>query len=142
EDKPALEGFSCSPAIPTTLAPGKSITCTGTHTITQDDLDAGKVADTACISATGATEECASAKVTAEQKPHLKITKEATPTTYSKVVDVITYTIVPTNHGYPTRRSSALEDEPALEGFSCSPPIPTTLAPGKSITCAGTHTVT
>src|SRR5205823_2871598 len=96
EDKPVLEGFSCSPPIPTTLAPGKSITCTGTHKITQADLDAGKLADTACVSATGATEQCAPAEVTAEQKPHLKITKEATPTTYSKVGDVITYTIVAT----------------------------------------------
>src|SRR5437763_5913570 len=82
KDEPALEGFSCSPTIPTTLAPGKSITCTGSHTITQADLDAGKLADTACVSATGAPEQCAPAEVTAEQKPHLKITKEATPTTY------------------------------------------------------------
>src|SRR5205823_6656375 len=97
DDTPALQGFSCSPTIPTTLAPGKSITCTGTHKITQADLDAGKVEDTACTSATGATEACGSAKVTAEQKPPLKITKEASPTTYSKVGDVISYTIVATN---------------------------------------------
>jgi hypothetical protein len=60
EDKPALEGFACSPSIPTTLAPGKSITCTGKHTVTQTDLEAGKLSDTACVSATGASEQCAS----------------------------------------------------------------------------------
>ena len=33
-DMPALEGFSCIPSIPAAeLAPGKSITCTGTHAI-------------------------------------------------------------------------------------------------------------
>ncbi len=41
-DSPALAGFKCTPAIPVAeLAPGKSITCTGTHTITQEDLDIG-----------------------------------------------------------------------------------------------------
>ena len=43
-DTPALTGFSCLPAIPVaTLAPGASITCTGTHAITQADLDPGIV---------------------------------------------------------------------------------------------------
>src|SRR2546426_70311 len=121
---------------------GKSITCTGTHKITQADIDAGKIADTACVSATGAKEACAPAEVTAEQKPHLKITKEASPTTYSKVGEVISYTIVATNTGNVTLSNVSVEDKPSLEGFKCSPTIPTTLAPGKSITCTGTHTIT
>src|SRR5439155_818365 len=142
KDEPALEGFSCSPAIPTTLAPGKSITCTGTHKITQRSEERREGEERTCGSATGAHEKRATAKVTAEQKPHLKITKEATPTTYSKVGDVITYTIVATNDGNVTLSNVSVKDEPALEGFSCSPTIPTTLAPGKSITCTGTHKIT
>ena len=43
-DTPALTGFSCVPAIPVaTFAPGASVVCTGTHAITQADLDAGIV---------------------------------------------------------------------------------------------------
>src|SRR5438094_5327794 len=77
-----------------------------------------------------------------KQEPKLSITKEASPKTYSKVGDVITYTIVATNTGNVTLNNVFVEDEPALEGFSCSPAIPTTLAPGKSITCTGTHKIT
>src|SRR4029077_4187323 len=141
KDEPALDNFSCVPANGSSLDPGKSIECTGTHTITQADLDARKIADTACVSATGATEACAPAEVTAEPKPKLGITKKASPETYSKVGDVITYTIVTTNEGNVTLNEVKVKDEPALEGFSCSPEVPTTLAPGKSITCTDTHKI-
>src|SRR4029077_16571236 len=142
EDKPALEGFSCSPSIPATLAPGASITCTGTHTITQADLDAGKIEDTACTTATGAKEACASTEQKAEPKPKLSITKKASPSTYRKVGDVISYEIVASNTGNVTLSGVSVEDKPALDNFKCSPSIPATLAPGASITCTGTHTIT
>src|SRR5207249_1706560 len=48
-DSPALANFSCSPAVPVaSLAPAGTITCTGTHTISQGDLDAGSFLNTAC----------------------------------------------------------------------------------------------
>src|SRR5260370_37931701 len=84
-------------------------------------LDAGKVEDTACTTATGANEQCASAKVTAKPEPALSITKEASPTTYSKVGEVISYTIVATNTGNVTLSNVSVEDKPALEGLKCSP---------------------
>src|SRR5437763_8893331 len=47
-DSPALTGLSCLPASPVAaLAPGDSIVCTGTHKITQADLDDGSFKDTA-----------------------------------------------------------------------------------------------
>src|SRR5207245_7668599 len=141
---PSLESFTCSPSNPATLAPTKSIECTCTHTITQADLDAGKISDTACVSSTtsGTNEPCASAEEKANQKPHLTITKEATPTTYSKVGDVITYKIVATNDGNVTLSKVTVKDDPALDGFSCVPPNESSLAPSKSMTCEGTHTIT
>src|SRR4029077_17457591 len=110
--------------------------------ITQADLDARKIADTACVSATGATEACAPAEVTAEPKPKRGITKQASPTKYSKVGEVISYTIVATNEGNVTLSNVSVKDEPSLEGFSCSPGGSTTLATGNSITCPGTQKIT
>ncbi|HEX9019190.1 MAG TPA: hypothetical protein VF806_08380 [Anaerolineaceae bacterium] len=50
-DSPALDNYSCTPAVPAaSLAVGSAITCTGTHTITQADLDAGTYSDTASAS--------------------------------------------------------------------------------------------
>lgn len=50
-DSPALDGYSCTPSVPAaSLAVGSSVTCTGSHTITQADLDAGSYADTASAS--------------------------------------------------------------------------------------------
>ncbi len=50
-DSPALEGFSCTPTIPAaSLAPGASVTCTGNHTITQEDLNNGSFTDTGSAS--------------------------------------------------------------------------------------------
>ena len=43
---PTLTNFSCSGS-PASLAPGQSLTCTGTYTVTQADVNAGKVAYTA-----------------------------------------------------------------------------------------------
>src|SRR4029077_10472397 len=58
-DTPALDGFSCSPSNGSSVAPGASMTCTGTHTVTQGDLNAGNFHDVACADAPGATQACA-----------------------------------------------------------------------------------
>jgi uncharacterized repeat protein (TIGR01451 family) len=124
------------------LAPNATITCTGTHTVTQADLDAGKFDDTACANATGAQQVCADDTVPASQNPHLAITKSANPTTYNAAGQVITYTIVATNDGNVTLSGVTVTDNPALDGFSCVPPNGSSLAPGDSMTCTGTHTIT
>src|SRR5262249_17047969 len=54
-DDPSLDTFSCLPSNPADLAPGASITCTGTHKITQADIDAGSFKDTACVTSTEAS---------------------------------------------------------------------------------------
>jgi hypothetical protein len=42
-----LPSLACTPAQPAVLAPGAALTCTGSHTITQDDLDAHSFSNTA-----------------------------------------------------------------------------------------------
>ena len=145
-DSPALEGFSCTPTIPAaSLAPGGSITCTGTHTITQEDLDRGSFTDTASAGSKEANAPDAKDTVNAEQKPTLGLTKtdNLSPAKYESVGQVVKYTLVATNEGNTTLHEVSVSDSPALDGFSCTPTIPVaSLAPGASITCTGTHTIT
>ena len=66
--------FNCGPAT-TTLAPGGSVSCTATYSITQGDLDAGSVTNTATAHGAGQTSNQAQATVTANQTPKISIDK-------------------------------------------------------------------
>jgi LPXTG-site transpeptidase (sortase) family protein len=44
---PLLGSLACTPTQPTSLAPAATLSCTGSHTITQADLDAGQFNNTA-----------------------------------------------------------------------------------------------
>ena len=52
---PALIITGSTPAQPATLAPGDRLTVTGTHTVTQSDLDSGSFSNTATASGTSPT---------------------------------------------------------------------------------------
>ena len=86
------DDLGCTPANGSSLAPGASITCTATHTVTQADIDAGHYLNTACVSATDATATCDDADVPSIKNPHLTIIKDATESSYDAVGDVIHYT--------------------------------------------------
>ena len=68
-DTPALDNFSCTPTNGTSVAPPGTMTCTGTHAVTQADLNAGNLHDLACADATGATQVCAPDDVPGVQNP-------------------------------------------------------------------------
>ena len=70
----------------------------------------------------------------------LSLTKSVNPPTYSKVGDVLTYTLIATNNSSVTMTNVSIND-PALGSLSCTPSQPATLAPGASLTCTGTHTI-
>ena len=76
------------------------MTCTGTHTVTQADIDAGTTSTTACVDdGAGAAQACAPDDVPAVQTKTLSITKDDNTASYDHVGQVITYTIVATNTG-------------------------------------------
>jgi uncharacterized repeat protein (TIGR01451 family) len=139
---PSVSGLTCTPSNPADLAPGASINCTATHTVTQADLDAGHYANTACVDdgVGGADQACATVDVPGTQNPHLSITKSADPTSYSKVGDVITYTIVATNDGNVTLHTVTVSD-PSVTGLTCTPANGSDLTPGQSMNCSATHTI-
>ena len=142
---PALSGFSCTPSIPATLAPGASVICTGTHAITQADLDAGSFKDTASATSTEANAPDASDTVLGLTTATLSVTKtdDLNPAKYDHVGQIVTYTLTAKNTGNTTLHNVSVSDAPALAGFSCTPGIPAaTLAPGATVICTGTHAIT
>ena len=140
-DTPVLDGFVCAPANGSTVAPGGSLSCSGTHTVTQADLDAGDFADMACANSPDATEACTSKDVPAVQTRTLAIAKNTATVSFDHVGQVLTYSIVATNTGNVSQ-AITVDDTPVLDGFVCTPANGSTVAPGGSLSCSGTHTVT
>jgi uncharacterized repeat protein (TIGR01451 family) len=144
-DDPTLGALSCTPALPAMLAPNATVTCTGSYTVAQADLDAGSVRNTAAASGMSPQDQPvasapASVTIPAVQRPHITLTKSASPTTYDTVGQAIQYTLVATNDGNVALTSVAIGD-PKLGTLSCAPAQPATLAPGQSLTCTGSRTV-
>jgi LPXTG-site transpeptidase (sortase) family protein len=129
------------------LDPGESLTCTASHTVTQADLNAGSVTNTATATAGGTTSNSSSRTATATQSPALTLTKSITSgNPYSTVGGTISYSYAVLNSGNislagPVTVSDSLvtvicpnvNTVGNLDGF---------LDPGESLTCTASHTVT
>ena len=79
---PNVTDLVCTPATPVDLAPGDSIACTASHTVTQEDLDNGVYLNTACANDTDgpAAEVCDDEDTPGEQNPVLAIDKTVAET--------------------------------------------------------------
>ena len=119
-DNPALDNFSCTPSIPVaSLAPGVSVACTGTHTISQADLDAGSFADTASASSNEAPAPDAPDTILGTQGAKLSLTKtdDLNPAKYDHVGQVVTYTLTATNCGNVTLHNVGSERQSGIVWF-------------------------
>lgn len=130
----------------TTLAPGAGTTCTGTYQITQADLDAGSVTNTASASVVPAqgsvAPATAQATITAVQNRALALVKSSTATGFNAVGTVLPYSYLVTNTGNITLTDPVTISDDRIASVSC-PALPAGgLAPGTSVTCTGTYTVT
>ena len=139
-----LSMLTCTPSNPATLMPGASMTCTATYMATQADIDTGSIMNTATASGQppqgSLVTATSSFTVTVVQTPALSLTKSASPATFSKVGQVITYSYLVTNTGNVTFNPVTVTDpHPGLSTISCQS---TTLAPGASMTCTATYTTT
>ncbi|MCC6496795.1 MAG: DUF11 domain-containing protein [Propionibacteriaceae bacterium] len=126
----------------TSLAPGASTTCTKTYLLTQEDVDAGSVANTATANGTSPTNATVSATdstiSTITRSAALTMDKQAGTPSGGTAGSTIAYSFVVTNTGKVTVDGLAITD-PDVTGLACPT---TTLAPGETTTCTATHDLT
>jgi uncharacterized repeat protein (TIGR01451 family) len=128
-----------------TLAPGDDVTCTATYTVTQTDVDAGSVVNTAFAEGTDPNDDPVesdpdTATVTINQAPGLTVTKTANQAAFTGVGQQLTFEIVAANTGNVTITGITVTD-PQADSVDCGA-FSGTLAPGADVTCTATLTVT
>ena len=137
-----LSPLSCAPAAGSSLAPGDAMTCTATYVVTQPDVDAGSIdntADVAGTSAAGVTvSDTATESVSTSQNPSITIVKsfqanadEDGSATVS-LNDTLTYSFDVVNDGNVTLTVVTIVDPmPGLSPLDCGADVlPKTLTPG------------
>ncbi|MHA7269426.1 CshA/CshB family fibrillar adhesin-related protein [Arthrobacter sp. HLT1-20] len=130
---------------PATLQPGGTGQLTINYTVTQADLDAGRIVNTANVSGTGprgqAVGPISSNTVTipADQKPSLQVVKSLKQSAFAAAGDVLDYTFAVTNNGNVTMNAVAVADARIDVGSLAV--TPATLAPGQAGTATAKYTV-
>ena len=130
-------------SLPATLAPGESVTCTASYTITLDDLNAGSVSNTASADAffgdgTVSAEDTATIKAAID--PEMSLVKTSDAAGAKLLGDVVNFTYVLKNTGNVTLSGpfSVSDDKTTVV---CTD-APASLAPGDSITCTSSYVIT
>ncbi|MFA5634004.1 MAG: choice-of-anchor K domain-containing protein [Candidatus Dojkabacteria bacterium] len=121
-----------------TLLVGEDTTCTATYAITQNDIDAGEIKNTATADSEESDEVTDDETTELPQNPALSIVKTANPETYSVVGDEISYSYQVTNTGNVTMYSITVEDDKVT--VTC-PDTSSGLAPLDTITCTASYTI-
>jgi uncharacterized repeat protein (TIGR01451 family) len=137
-----------------TLAPTAFETCTATYQVTQVDIDAGTITNTATAhgtppnSGTPVDSPPDSATVTAPPTPAITIVKSASPDLPGDFTAgrTITFSFVVTNTGNVTL-APVVVNEGTFTGTGTLSPVTcpagaASLAPGDQVTCTATYTVT
>jgi LysM repeat protein len=124
------------------LDPTEEVTCTGTHTITQADLDAGSVTNKVTATVGGVTSNTASFPLNLRQNKALTLSKAANPTTYNQVGQVITYTYVILNSGNVTLQGTFAIADDKVTTANCTQPGDGALSPNEEMSCTATYSIT
>ncbi|MGB6993400.1 MAG: hypothetical protein WBG00_09260, partial [Thermoanaerobaculia bacterium] len=128
--------------LPEPIGGGETITCT--FRVTFDNADLGSVTNIMSVTAvneSGSSTASDPSTVNFTQNPALSLVKTADPTTYDAADDVISYSYLVTNTGNVTISQPITIDDDIATDELC-PATPTSLAPGDSITCTASHTIT
>jgi len=141
------------------------MTCTGSYTVTQDDINSGgnidlgdpadgdndAIRNEACVVTTETGEDCDTEDVPVDENPALQIVKTVSSitstdgadgeTSVDAAGDVINYSMVVTNTGNQTLTNVQVTD-PLVGDLVCDPALGSSLVPGATMTCTGSYTVT
>ncbi|MCC7124314.1 MAG: DUF11 domain-containing protein [Acidobacteria bacterium] len=142
-----LAGLSAVSCPNTTLTAGQAMTCTATYVVTQADLTAGSITNTATATgqpAGGGTPPTAvdseTVPVVAAAMPGISLAKTRSGTGPATIGSTITYNFLVTNTGNVTLTDVTVTDPlPRLSAVSCPG---TTLTTGQAMTCTATYVVT
>jgi uncharacterized repeat protein (TIGR01451 family) len=108
--------------------------------VSQADLNAGSVTNIATATAGGTTSNQDTETVNATQTKRLLLDKTASPMTFQHVGDVIHYSYLVRNTGNVTIQGPITVFDNKSTNETC--PVVVTLAPGASVTCSATYTIT
>ena len=123
---------------PAGLAPGASVTCTGTYTVTQDDLDIGSVVNIASGTDGTITTPPASAIIPANATPGLTLIKTKNDTSFSTLGQVVSYTYDIQNTGNVTLTKPIDIVDDRIGTFNC---FAGNLTVGTHATCTHNYTI-
>ncbi|UUW87118.1 DUF11 domain-containing protein [Pimelobacter simplex] len=145
----ALSPIDCPSTGP--LAPGEQLSCTATYALTQADIDAGQVDNTAVATGTDPSGDPVTSPPSTtgepiENAPRLELVKTALPVAASRAGEVVSYQFKITNTGNVTVHDVGV-DEQAFSGLGARPdvycpPAAASLRPGASVTCFVRYTLT
>jgi uncharacterized repeat protein (TIGR01451 family) len=140
------------PGVPGDLLPGQTVTATAKYAVTQADIDAGHVANTATTTGTPpegdpVTPPPATTDTPLTPAPAMAFTKSADASAVqdpSRVGDRITYTFTAKNTGNVTLKNVAINDPlVGLSELSYNwPGTPGELLPGETVTAEATYAIT
>ncbi len=136
-------------AIEATLVPGEIVSCSATYVVTQEDIDAGAVTNSARWSADDPLgnprlSNVATATSLATQVATFDLVMTASDSTFRSVGDVVVFTITLTNTGNVSFRSTTVTAAaPGVGAFTTDcETVAALLAPGASRACQLIYTIT
>lgn len=139
---------TCQPAMPATLPPGASMTCTATRVVVLADTVAGSIRNIASSSGTFDGQPISTESnevvvpVATAPEPELSLIKERVGSDPVAVGDVITYRITATNLSDRLTLDDIVIVDSNATIVSCTAAMPATLEPGASLTCTAERVVT
>jgi LysM repeat protein len=122
------------------LDANEALSCSGTYTITQLDLDTGSLTTIATASASGRVSPTVTTSVPIEQARALTLSKTPDPLTYNSVGQTIIYSYVITNNGTVSLGpvQFTITDDKIGAAFNCGSGG-TILSPGGTVSCSATY---